>query len=220
MPDSTAPQIDIRQLDSGYSRETRNLLFQAYRNDPNFSYVFNAQRAGYEQRVKATVRELVKQHFLQDLPALGLFVEDRLAGVALIAPPQRRLGVTESWAWRLRMVLSTGLSCTQRYLDYYNAVLACLPTQAVHVLPLVGLDPAYQGQVLGQRLSERLLQALHDWCAVDEHSRGVVLDTGNPRYLEFYKQQGYEQIGEVAVGPIREHVFFHPSPRALAQPAT
>jgi hypothetical protein len=50
---------------------------------------------------------------------------------------------------------------------------------------------------------------------VDEHSEGVILDTGNPRYLEFYKRQGYEEIGEVAIGPIREHVFFHPNPQVL-----
>ena len=36
----------------------------------------------------ATVRELVKQHFFQKLPAIGLFINDRLIGVALIAPPQ------------------------------------------------------------------------------------------------------------------------------------
>jgi hypothetical protein len=41
------------------------------------------------------------------LPAIGLLVNDRLIGIALIAPPQRRLGITDSWAWRLRMVLST-----------------------------------------------------------------------------------------------------------------
>ncbi|MCF8969868.1 GNAT family N-acetyltransferase, partial [Pseudomonas carnis] len=34
-----------------------------------------------------------------------------------------------------------------------------------------------------------------------------------------YKRQGYEEIGEVAVGPVREHVFFHPNPQAL-HPAT
>ncbi len=44
-------------------------------------------------------------------------------------------------------------------------------------------------------------------------SQGVVLDTGNGHYLEFYKRQGYEEIGEVAIGPIIEHVFFHPSPQ-------
>jgi GNAT superfamily N-acetyltransferase len=209
MPHSSSVTAEIRQLDSGYSREARSLLYHAYRQEPSFGYLFESGRSGYEHRVRATIRELVKQHFLQDMPALGLFVEDRLVGVALIAPPQRRLGITESWAWRLRMVMSTGLRCTQRYLDYYHSVLACLPSEAVHVLPLMGVHPDFQGQHFG----EQLLQALHDWCAVDEHSQGIVLDTGNGHYLEFYKRHGYEEIGEVAVGPIREHVFFHPNPQ-------
>ncbi|RAU40296.1 MULTISPECIES: GNAT family N-acetyltransferase [unclassified Pseudomonas] len=206
MPESA--NLDIRQLDSGYSREARSLLYQAYRHEPSFAYLFESGRAGYEQRVRATIRELVKQHFLQALPALGLLLDDRLIGVVLIAPPQRRLGITESWAWRLRMVMSTGLRCTQRYLEYYHAVLACLPSEAVHVLPLFAIHPDFQGQHHG----EHLLQALHDWCAVDEHSQGVVLDSGNGHYLEFYRRHGYEEIGEIAVGPIREHIFFHPNP--------
>ncbi|MBP5125664.1 GNAT family N-acetyltransferase [Pseudomonas protegens] len=211
MPDSSNVIADIHQLGSGYSREARSLLYQAYRHEPTFGFIFEADRPGYEQRVRATVRELVKQHFLQDLPAIGLLVNDRLIGIALIAPPQRRLGITESWAWRLRMVLSTGFRCTQRYLEYHQAVQACLPNDAVHVLPLLGVHPQFQGQHFG----EQLLAAVHNWCAVDEHSQGVVLDTGNPRYLEFYKRQGYEEIGEIAVGPVREHVFFHPNPQHL-----
>lgn len=202
MSESTA---EVRQLDSTYSREARSLLYHAYRHEPSFAFLFNAQRPGYEHRVRATIRELVNQHFLQDLPALGLFIADRLVGVALITPPQRRLEITESWAWRLRMVLSAGLSCTRRYLEYHQDIQACIPSDAVHVLPLLGIHPEYQGHHLG----EQLLAALHAWCAVDETSQGVVLDTGNPHYLEFYKRQGYEEIGEVAVGPVLEHVFFH-----------
>ncbi|MDB6146165.1 MAG: Histone acetyltransferase HPA2-related acetyltransferase [Pseudomonas sp.] len=209
MSDSPTAVAEVRLLDGGYSREARSLLYHSYRHEPSFAYLFESERPGYEQRVRATVRELVKQHFFQELPALGLFVDDRLVGIALIAPPQRRLGITESWAWRLRMVLRTGFRCTQRYLEYYNAVLACLPSDAVHVLPLLGIHPQFQGRHFG----EQLLEAIHQWCAVDETSLGVVLDTGNIRYLDFYKRQGYEEIGEVAVGPIREHVFFHANPR-------
>ena len=213
MSQPAAIRGEIRQLDSGYARETRALLFRAYRIDPTFAYVFNSQRSGCENRIRETIRQLVKQHFLQNQPGMGLFIDDRLVGVALIAPPQRRLGITESWAWRLRMVVGTGLSCTQRYLAYYNAVLACVPSETVHVLPLIGLEPEFQGQKTGQELSEQLLQALHDWCSEDENSEGIVLDTGNPRYLEFYKRQGYQEIGEIVVGPVREHVFFHPNPK-------
>jgi GNAT superfamily N-acetyltransferase len=213
MPDSSAPVAEVRQLDGGYSRETRSVLYHAYRHEPSFAYLFNAERSGFDQRVRATVRELVKQHFLQDLPAIGLFIDDRMVAAALIAPPQRRLGITESWAWRLRMVLSTGFNCTRRYLEYYNSVLACLPSESVHVLPLLGVHPQFQGEHLG----EQLLQAVHDWCAEDEHSQGIVLDTGNLRYLGFYERQGYEEIGEIAVGPVREHVFFHPNPQLSRQ---
>ena len=206
MPNSLA---EVRMLDGGYAREARSLLYHAYRHDPTFAYLFEAERPGYDQRVRATVRELVQQHFAEDLPAIGLLIDDRLIGMALIAPPQRRMDITESWGWRMRMLLTTGFRCTKRYLEYHDAVIACLPPGPYHVLPLLGIHPEYQGKNLG----EQLLEALHNWCAEDASSQGVVLDTGNGHYLEFYKRQGYEEIGEVAIGPIIEHVFFHPSPQ-------
>ena len=206
MPNSLA---EVRMLDGGYAREARSLLYHAYRHDPTFAYLFEAERPGYDQRVRATVRELVQQHFNEDLPAIGLLIDDRLIGMALIAPLQRRMDITESWGWRMRMLLTTGFRCTRRYLEYHDAVIACLPPGPYHVLPLLGIHPEYQGKHLG----EQLLEALHNWCAEDASSQGVVLDTGNGHYLDFYKRQGYEEIGEVAIGPIIEHVFFHPSPQ-------
>ena len=206
MPNSPA---EVRLLDGGYAREARSLLYHAYRHDPTFAYLFEAERPGYDQSVRATVRELVQQHFGEDLPAIGLLIDDRLIGMALIAPPQRRMDITESWNWRMRMLLTTGFRCTKRYLEYHDAVIACLPPGPYHVLPLLGVHPEYQGKHLG----EQLLEALHNWCAEDAGSQGVVLDTGNAHYLDFYKRQGYQEIGEVAVGPIIEHVFFHPSPQ-------
>jgi len=206
MPNSLA---EVRLLDGGYAREARSLLYHAYRHDPTFAYLFEADRPGYDQRVRATVRELVQQHFAEDLPAIGLLIDDRLIGMALIAPPQRRMDITESWVWRMRMLLSTGFRCTKRYLEYHEAVITSLPPGPYHVLPLLGVHPQYQGQQLG----EQLLEALHNWCAEDASSQGVVLDTGNPHYLAFYQRQGYEEIGQVAIGPIVEHVFFHPNPQ-------
>ncbi|MDD2159409.1 MULTISPECIES: GNAT family N-acetyltransferase [Pseudomonas] len=206
MPNSLA---EVRMLDSGYAREARSLLYHAYRHDPTFAYLFEAERPGYDQRVRATVRELVQQHFAEELPAIGLLIDDRLIGMALIAPPQRRMDITESWGWRMRMLLTAGFRCTKRYLEYHDAVIACLPPGPYHVLPLLGVHPQYQGKHLG----EQLLEALHNWCAEDASSQGVVLDTGNGHYLDFYKRQGYEEVGEVAIGPVIEHVFFHPSPQ-------
>jgi GNAT superfamily N-acetyltransferase len=189
------------------------LLYHAYRAEPTFAYLFESKRPGFDQRVRATVRELVLRHFAEDQPAIGLLIEDRLVGIALIAPPQRRLEITESWMWRLRMLLSAGFRGTRRYLDYHAAVAACLPDGPHHLLPLLGVHPEFQGRHLG----EQLLAALHEWCAQDANSQGVILDTGNARYLDYYQRQGYSKIGEVAVGPILEHVMFHPNPQLLVK---
>lgn len=197
---------ETRLLDATYSREARSLLYQAYRHDPTFAYLFESERSGYDQRVRAVVRELVQQHFAEDLPAIGLLHEDRLVGMAMIQPPQQRFALHEGWAWRMRMLLSIGFSCTKRYLDYQEAVRSCMPPGNYHVLPLLCVHPQFQGQGLG----EQLLQALYSWCAEDASSSGVVVDTGNPHYLEFYRRQGYQLLGDVAIGPIIEHVFYHP----------
>ena len=215
MPKAELPTAEIRQLDGGYAREARSLLYHAYRHEPTFGYLLESDRPGFDQRVRATVRELVNQHFLEDQPALGLLIDDRLVGIALIAPPVRRLGITESWAWRMRMVLPTGFRCTRRFLAYHDAILACLPPGPYHLLPLLGVHPQFQGRHLG----EQLFDALHRWCAEDGSSQGLVLDTGNPRYIEFYSRLGYEEIGQVALGPIVQRVFFHPNPRPLSEAA-
>jgi GNAT superfamily N-acetyltransferase len=208
MPDVSAAPARICLLDEGYAREARSLLYHAYRHEPTYGWLLDSQRPGYERRLRVVIREWLRQHFYLQLPAIGLLVEDRLVGLALIVPPLRRLGVADSWAWRLRMILGTGLRCTRRYLDYQAALAGVLPSAQVHVLPLLGVHPQFQGQHYG----ERLLQAVHDWCADDKGTQGVVLDTGNAHYLDFYQRQGYQEIGEIAVGPVRERVFFHPNP--------
>lgn len=141
MPDQVT---DVRLLDDGYSREVRSLFYHAYRHEPTFAYLMDAQRAGYDQRVRACVREMVERHLGEELPAIGLFIDDRLVAAALITPPQRRLDITESWSWRLRMLFSVGLAATRRYLDYHRAVQACLPVGPHHQLPMLGVHPEYQ----------------------------------------------------------------------------
>jgi GNAT superfamily N-acetyltransferase len=213
MPETAVKRAEVRLLDSGYAREARSLLYHAYRHEPTFGYLFESNRPGFDQRVRATIREWVNRHFLEDQPALGLVLDDRLIGLALIARPQRRLEITESWSWRLRMVLTTGFRCTRRYLSYHEAIMACMPPGAFHKLPLLGIHPQFQGQQFGPQL----LQALADWCEEDASSQGLVLNSGNARYIDYYKRQGYEEIGEVAIGPIVERVFFHPTDQAAAQ---
>ncbi|WP_028634203.1 MULTISPECIES: hypothetical protein [Pseudomonas] len=210
MPHTTAAPARVCVLDGGYRREARALLYNVYRNDPTFAYLFDAQRPGFERRLRTLIREWVRQHFYLQLPAVGLLLEDRLIGVALIVPPLRRLGVADSWAWRLRMMLGAGVRCTRRFMDYQAAIATCMPSDQLHVLPLLGVQAQHQGT----HYPAQLLQAVQEWCAQDTVTEGVVVDTGNEHHLAFYQSQGYAQIGEVAVGPIRQRVFLHANPTA------
>src|SRR5690606_4028606 len=124
-------------LDRGYGPEASSLLYHAYRDDPTFKYLFEADRPGYHHRLRATIRELMRQHTGEQRPAWGLTRADRLTGVALSAPPQRRREVTESWPWRLRMLLTAGSRSTRRYRGYHEAVMACVPADAFHLFPLL-----------------------------------------------------------------------------------
>lgn len=213
MPARQAPEpASVCLLDSSYGAEAASLLYRAYRNGATFRWLMDSGRPGYEHRLRTTLRELLRNHIAEQRPALGLVQNDRLIGIALVSPPERRLEVTESWGWRWRMLLSAGRRATRRYLDFHAAVMACVPPGPHHLLPLFGVLPEYQGQGYG----EQLLAALHDWCAQDPTSHGIVLDTGNHRYMAFYRRNGYQEIGEVHLGPVREHVFFHPNPQPLA----
>lgn len=207
MPTMPLPEPKVRLLDHAFSAEVRSLLYHAYRYEPTFAYLFESNRAGFDHRVRATIREIVNQHFGQERPAIGLLVDDRLVAVALIAEPQRRLEVTESWNWRLRMVLTAGFACTKRYLEYDRAIKSVVPEGAYHLLPLLGVHPTFQNQ----HLAERLLRELHQWCSEQTVSKGIVLNTSDSRYEHYYQRLGYQELGEVAVGPLIEKVFFHPN---------
>jgi len=211
---TTEQRLDISSqicmLGSDYQTQVRSLLYQAYRFEPTFEWLFEAERIGYEQRVRATLRELVQAHFAEGLPVIGLFVNERLVGAALVAATGHRLDITQRWSWRLRMLLTSGFRCTKRYLIYHQAILNCLPNGVqCHLLPLLGIHPDFRGK----RLGEQLLNALHRWCAENQSSQGLVLDTGNAKYLNFYTSLGYQKISEVSLGSLREYVFFHPNPQ-------
>lgn len=202
MPDQVT---DVRLLDDGYSREVRSLFYHAYRHEPTFAYLMDAQRAGYDQRVRACVREMVERHLGEELPAIGLFIDDRLVAAALITPPQRRLDITE-------LELAPAHAVQRR--PGRDPALPGLPPGGAglpagrphHQLPMLGVHPEYQGRQIG----EQLLAAVQRWCAEDSASQGLVLDTGNARYLDFYQRHGYREIGEVTLGAVREHVLLHP----------
>lgn len=199
-----SPEPAIVRLDESARNEAISILVHAYRNEPTFQYLFDHRRPAYEQRVRATVRELVDLYFELDQEAIGVLVDDTLVAVAFIGDPELRLNLAEQFSWRIRMVLTTGFACTRRYIDYHEQIKAMLPQPLSHQLPLMGVNPKYQNRGYGRLI----LSTVERLCAENPRGRGLVLDTGNSRYLPFYESEGFRSLGTIRLGDFEDHILY------------
>ncbi len=194
----------IVRLDASARNEAISILVHAYRDEPTFQYLFDHRRPGYEQRVRATVRELIDLYLELDQDAIGVLVNDTLVAVAFIGEPELRLNLAEQISWRIRMVLTAGFASTRRYLDYHERIREMLPQPQAHQLPLMGVNPKYQHKGYGRLL----LSTVEKLCAENPRGNGLVLDTGNSRYLPFYESEGFRSLGTIRLGDFEDHILF------------
>lgn len=192
------------RLDRSALSEAKSILYHAYRHEPVFQYLFESTRQGYEQRVRAILRESLELHFSQQQDAIGLLDNDSLVAVAFIRNPECKASFTDQLNWRIRLTLTAGLNSTKRFMLYTEQVQQSMPDMAHHVLPFIGVHPKYQNRGFGRALME----VVEGICQEHPRSAGIGLDTGNARYLRFYANIGFKKIGEVALGNITESVLF------------
>lgn len=194
----------VVRLEPGAFTEAKAILYRAYKHEPTFKYLFDASRPGYDQRIRATIRELINLHFSNQQDVIGLALDNHLIAVALVGSPDIRLTLSRQWNWRLRMMLTAGMDCTWRYINYHKQIHECLPKGEHHELPLLGVDSKYRNSGYGKQL----MLAIEDICKENPRSGGIALDTGNTRYLKFYQSIGYKTLGTVKLGELVENVLF------------
>ncbi len=198
------PEPVVVRLDEDARNEAQSILYHAYREEPTFQYLFDHRRPGYDQRVRATIRELIDLYFQHDQEAIGVMVDHTLVAVAFIGDPELRMNLADQLSWRIRMVLTTGFASTRRYLDYHEKIRDLLPQPSAHQLPLMGVDPKYQNRGYGRLL----LKTVERLCSENPRGSGLVLDTGNSRYLPFYESEGFRSLGKIRLGDFEDHVLF------------
>lgn len=197
----------VVRLDESAANEARSILFHAYRKEPAFQYLLEHPRPGYEMRVRATIRELVRLYFDLDQEVVGVLAGPTLVAVAFIGHPELRLNLAKQLNWRLRMALTAGFASTRRYLDYHEKIRGLLPDTGTYHLPLMGVDPNYQNQGIGRLL----LSTVERICSEQRGCQGLVLDTGNSRYLPFYESEGFRSLGTIRLGNYEDFVLFRES---------
>lgn len=68
------------------------------------------------------------------------------------------------------------------------------PTEPHWYLPLIGVDPARQGNGVGSALMK------HALAACDRDGTIAYLESSNPRNVPLYERHGFEVLGEIQVG--------------------
>lgn len=119
------------------------------------------------------------------------YCTDGYAGVALWLPP----GVHSDEEGLGAVVEGTVETSLRPETDsLFEQMATCHPTEPHWYLPLIGADPAHQGEGLGEALMTYAL------ARCDRDHAPAYLESSNPRNIPFYERHGFEALGAIQVG--------------------
>lgn len=119
------------------------------------------------------------------------FCTDGYAGVALWLPP----GVHADDEALGAVIESTAApALALEAAPIFEQMAAYHPTGPHWYLPLIGVDPAHQGEGQGNALMA------HALAQCDRDHAPAYLESSNPRNIPFYQRHGFEPLGAIQVG--------------------
>lgn len=181
-----------------------SILYQAYHDDPLFIDIFQADKEGYESRLRSAIREELNAFWLARQPMVGLFEDERLLAVACLIGPDAAFGTGRFWHWRLKMLLTAGFFGTKQMLDKEQKVRDKMPADKFHMLSFIGVHPDHQHHGLGHVLMSAVDSVMQE----DPSSEGVGVFVTLPKCLSFFEDGDYENICDLEVGHITGQIMF------------
>eukprot|EP01026_Neomeris_dumetosa_P012316 TRINITY_DN14301_c1_g1_i11.p1 TRINITY_DN14301_c1_g1~~TRINITY_DN14301_c1_g1_i11.p1 ORF type:complete len:161 (-),score=9.87 TRINITY_DN14301_c1_g1_i11:50-532(-) len=121
-----------------------SILYLAYHDDPLFVDIFQAEKEGYESRLRSAIREELNAFWIARQPMIGLFEGERLLAVACLISPNSAFGPGRFWHWRLKMLLTAGFFGTKQMVDKEQKVREHMPVENFHMLSFIGVHPDHQ----------------------------------------------------------------------------
>lgn len=186
-------------------RVAGSLLFQAYQDDPLFQQIFQFNKEGYEQRLRAAIREELSAFWQAEHPMFGVFEGETLEGVVCLTRPREHFGDSRVWHWRLKMLLTAGLVSTRQLLEKERLIKEAMPVDDYHMVSFIAVHPRYQQRGLG----DLLVQAVEHELNQEPQSKGVAVFATRPEYEAFFAARDYQQVATVEVNGIRGALMFH-----------
>jgi ribosomal protein S18 acetylase RimI-like enzyme len=183
-----------------------SILYNAYFDDPLFVDIFNAEKEGYEARLRSAIREEINTYWDSQQPLIGIYDEDRLLAVTCLTKPDTAFGSGKFWHWRLKMLLTAGYFGTKQMIMKEEKVREKIPATNYHMMSLIGVHPDHQDLGLGHVLMSAVLGLLVE----DETSEGVGMLVTLDKCVSFFLDGEFELIEEIEVGNIKGKVMFRP----------
>ncbi len=189
-------------------RVAASIIYNAYLDDPFFIEALStANKASYEQKLRAAIREELTELWQQEQPLIGWFNGERLIGVACVITHQVPLGESRYWHWRLKMVLGTGWSSTQALINKENSILESLPSNQYGILQFIALSPIEQGKGNGAKL----IHAVLSWCDDQPELDGIGVFINNPKHGELFIREGFQHLSQLTIGTVDGEVLIYSS---------
>lgn len=183
---STTLSISIHSIDEASADAAFATIVLAFASDP-------AARWSWP-RAEDFLRNmpLLSRAFGGKAFALGTaYGTDGLTGVALWLPP----GVSSDEEALGTLIERTAPAAIQQdAAGVFEQMASFHPKEPHWYLPLIGVDPAYQGRRLGDRLMA------HALARCDADGVPAYLESSNPLNIPFYQRQGFEALGQIQVG--------------------
>ncbi|MGB3724216.1 MAG: GNAT family N-acetyltransferase [Glaciecola sp.] len=183
-----------------------SILYNAYFDDPLFVDIFQAEKEGYEARLRSAIREEVNTFYDAQQPLVGLFEDGRLLAVTCLTSPDLAFGAGRFWHWRLKMLLTAGYFGTKQMINKEELVRDKIPAKNYHMVSLIAVHPDHQDIGLGHVMMSAVLGLMVE----DEKSEGMGVLVTLPKCLSFFEDADFQFIEELAVGHIKGKVMFRP----------
>lgn len=208
----------LRYLVAEELKLAASLLYQAYHDDPLFMDLFQADKADYEKRLRAAIREELNAFWEADQPMIGIFEEDSLVGVACLTRPGKSFGPGKYWHWRLKMLLTAGYVSTRQLIDKEALIQSAMQEQLTngdsdrhyHMLAFIAVHPRYQQNGWGHLLIGAAEQVLED----DSDSAGIAVYITQTKYLPLFEQHQYLKVADLQVSGVAGQLLFYPHSEA------
>ena len=181
-----------------------SILYNAYVDDPLFLEIFQAEKEGYESRLRSAIREELNAFWVAEQPMIGLFDAERLIAVACLTAPDAAFGAGRYWHWRLRMLLTAGLFGTKQMLEKEEKVRTLVPAEDFHMLSFIAVHPDYQDHGLGHIL----LGAIDSVVEEDAKSAGVAVFVTIEKHKSFFGDDRYSVVGDLSLSHVKGSVMF------------